>query len=197
MRLNAIGRGALVAAALTALSLAALLAACGGDDDDATPEATATASGTATADATSTPGSSDGGGGVAEDGDTVRVHYTGTLDSGEEFDSSRGRDPLEFTIGAQDVISGFENAVRGLAVGESVTVRLEPADAYGERDESLVVEIPADQAPEGLEVGQQVQFTNGAVATVTEIGDDTITVDQNHPLAGQVLTFEIELVEIL
>ena len=87
---------------------------------------------------------------TAQNGDTVRVHYTGTLDSGERFDSSEGRQPLEFTLGEGQIIPGFETAVRGLAPGESCSTRIEAADAYGERDESMVGALPRDQFPPDL-----------------------------------------------
>jgi peptidylprolyl isomerase len=132
---------------------------------------------------------------VAQTGDTVSVHYRGTLDSGEEFDSSRGRDPLTFTVGEGQVIDGFDAAVTGMAVGESKTVRLEPDQAYGARRDDLVITVPKAQAPDGLEEGQQVLVGN-APAVVTRVTDDEVTVDANHPLAGEALTFEIELVSI-
>lgn len=132
---------------------------------------------------------------VAENGDQVSVHYTGTLDSGEEFDSSRGRTPLEFTVGTGAVIDGFDDAVRGLAVGESVTVRIEPAQAYGERRDDLLLRFPLDEAPEGIAVGQQVVIGNRP-ATVVEVTGTEVVVDTNHQLAGEALTFEIELVSI-
>jgi FKBP-type peptidyl-prolyl cis-trans isomerase 2 len=141
-------------------------------------------------------GNNSGGGRVAQDGDRVAVHYHGTLDSGEVFDSSRERDPLEFVVGGGQVISGFDSAVRGLGIGESRTVRMEAADAYGEHDEELVFEFPKDQAPEGLEEGDQVQFANGAPGLVVEVTNDIVKIDANHPLAGQALTFDIELVSI-
>ena len=131
---------------------------------------------------------------LAEEGDTVSVHYTGTLDSGEVFDSSRTRDPLTFTIGDGRLIVGFDAAVRGLAVGESVTVRLEPAQAYGERDATLVIEIPRDQVPEGVVVGNRLGLATGGSAEVIEITDEVVRLDSNHPFAGKTLTFEIELV---
>lgn len=134
---------------------------------------------------------------MASDGDTVRVHYTGTLDDGEMFDSSRDRGPLEFTVGQGDVIAGFDNAVRGLSEGDSVTVRMQAAEAYGERSEDQVLEVPADQAPPGLSVGDQVQLPNGARAVVLAVSEEAVRIDANHPLAGQALTFEIELVTIL
>jgi FKBP-type peptidyl-prolyl cis-trans isomerase 2 len=132
---------------------------------------------------------------VAENGDRVQVHYTGTLDNGEEFDSSRDRGPLEFVVGAGGVIEGFNAAVIGLAVGDSKTVRIEPAQAYGERDDSRVLRFPREQAPDGLAVGDQVTVGN-APAVVTEMTDTEVVVDANHRLAGEALTFEIELVSI-
>jgi peptidylprolyl isomerase len=138
----------------------------------------------------------------AERGDTVAVHYTGTLDSGEVFDSSRDRDPLEFTVGAGQVIPGFEQGVEGLAVGESREVRIEPTNAYGEAREDLVIEVPAAQVPEGMEpeVGQQVQVQvapgEQRIARIADVSDDGVRLDLNHPLAGKTLTFEIELVSV-
>jgi FKBP-type peptidyl-prolyl cis-trans isomerase 2 len=134
---------------------------------------------------------------VAQEGDSVSVHYHGTLDSGEVFDSSRDGDPLPpFVVGSGSVIAGFDEAVRGLAVGESVTVRIEPGDAYGEHDESLVFDVPVSDAPEGLKEGDQVMMDGGRPVTVLEISDTIIRIDANHALAGQALTFEIELVKI-
>lgn len=140
---------------------------------------------------------------TAQQGDTVAVHYTGKLDTGDVFDSSRKRDPLEFTVGEGQVIPGFDRAVEGLAVGESREVRLEPDDAYGQPREDLVVEVPRSQfPPEGTpEVGQQVQVQvapeQQRIATIADVGDQAITLDLNHPLAGQPLTFELELVGIV
>jgi FKBP-type peptidyl-prolyl cis-trans isomerase 2 len=141
-------------------------------------------------------GDSEGNARVAQDGDKVQVHYHGTLDDGEVFDSSRERAPLPFTVGSGGVINGFDDAVRGLAVGESVTVRLEPADAYGERSDDRILSVPIDQVPEGVSVGAQLQLSNGLRATVTAVSDETVTLDANHELAGKALTFEIELVSI-
>jgi len=138
----------------------------------------------------------------AAQGATVAVHYTGTLDSGEVFDSSRGREPLEFTVGAGQVIAGFDRAVEGLAVGESREIRLEPAEAYGHPQEELVVDVPAEQfASAGEpEVGQhvQVQVADGQnrVARIADVREDTVRLDLNHPLAGKALTFDVELVEV-
>ena len=176
---------------IAALLASMLLVACGGSSAE-TPTAT---SETANA-ATTAPSSATEGRRVAQAGDSVQVHYEGTLDDGEVFDSSKGRDPLPFVVGSGQVIPGFDAAVIGLAVGESRKVRLEPADAYGERRDDLVLEVPAEQAPPGLSVGDQVQLQSGAVAVVEAVTAETVTIDANHPLAGQALTFEIELVAI-
>jgi len=139
----------------------------------------------------------------AKSGNTVRIHYTGTLDDGTEFDSSAGRDPLEFALGGGQVIPGFDSAVDGMAVGESKSVTIPPDEAYGQRHEQLVQQVPRTTLPEDMEpaVGMQLQSQSpdGQVMNlvVTEIVDDSIPVDANHPLAGQALTFAIELVEIV
>ena len=138
----------------------------------------------------------------AKAGDTVKIHYTGTLDDGTQFDSSAGRDPLEFELGGGQVIPGFDSAVEGMAVGENKNVRIEPDQAYGDRHEQLVQQVPRSALPDDLEpqvgMGLQSQSPDGQVMMlmVTEVGDDSITVDANHPLAGQTLNFDIELVEI-
>ena len=138
----------------------------------------------------------------AKSGDTVRIHYTGTLDDGTEFDSSRGREPLEFAVGGGQVIPGFDAAVEGMAVGESKSVTIEPDQAYGPRHEQLVQDVPRSALPDDLEasVGMQLQSQapDGRVMTfvVAAVADESITVDGNHPLAGQPLTFDIELVAI-
>ena len=139
----------------------------------------------------------------AKSGDTVRIHYTGTLDDGTQFDSSAGRDPLEFALGAGQVIPGFDNAVDGMAVGEKKTVTLPAQEAYGERHEQLVQEVSRSALPGEIEpaVGMQLQSQSpeGQVMmlVVTDVGEESITADANHPLAGQALTFAIELVEIV
>lgn len=134
--------------------------------------------------------------GVAADGDSVAVHYHGTLDDGEVFDSSRERDPLVFTVGTSQVIKGFDDAVRGLKVGESVTVRMEPEDAYGEWSEARVLDFPIAQLPAGSELGGTLYFQGGGQGTILSITDEGFKVDANHALAGKALTFEIELVSI-
>lgn len=138
----------------------------------------------------------------AQAGDRVRVHYTGTLDDGTVFDSSRDGDPIEFEVGSGEVIAGFDRAVTGLEVGETREVELEPDDAYGQRSDELVIDVDRADLPEDLdpEVGQTlaVEDPDGEemAAWVAEVGEDAITVDLNHPLAGRTLTFEVELVDI-
>ena len=139
----------------------------------------------------------------AKSGDTVRIHYMGTLEDGTQFDSSDGRDPLEFALGGGQVLPGFDSAVDGMAVGENKSVTIQPDQAYGDRHEQLVQEVPKSALPEDMEpaVGMQLQSQSpdGQVMNlvVTDVADETITVDANHPLAGQALTFAIELVEIV
>ena len=138
----------------------------------------------------------------AKQGDTVRVHYTGSLDDGTIFDSSQGRDPLEFTIGQGKVIPGFEQAVVGMDLGESRTAQIPVDQAYGPRDERMVLEIDREQVPEDieLEIGDQLQLRKRdggmSIVTVTAMTESSVTLDGNHPLAGENLTFDIELVEI-
>jgi len=139
----------------------------------------------------------------AKSGDTVRIHYTGTLDDGTEFDSSSGREPLEFALGGEQVIPGFDSAVDGMAVGDSKTVTISPDDAYGQRHEQLVQQVPRNTLPDNMEpaVGMnlQSQSPDGQVMNlvVVEVAEESITLDANHPLSGQALTFAIELVEIV
>jgi len=133
---------------------------------------------------------------MADVGDTVTVHYTGTLDDGTVFDTSKGRDPLSFEIGSDEVIAGFDKAVRDLDVGESASVRVEATEAFGDHNPELVVAVPTDNAPDGLSQGDRVQIKDGGVATVVEVSDDFVTIDANHPLAGRPLNFEIELVSV-
>ena len=133
---------------------------------------------------------------VAQDGNTVTVHYRGTLDNGEEFDSSIGKDPLTFTLGEGRVIPGFGNAIRGMSVGDKVTVRIEPKDAYGEYSDDLVLEFPRSTAPSDVAVGQILQLRNGLPAIIIEVTNEIVRIDANHRLAGEALTFEIEVMEI-
>jgi len=130
-------------------------------------------------------------------GSTVNVHYTGKLKSGEVFDSSEGRDPLSFTIGTNQIIPGFENAIIGKNVGDKVTIEIEPKDAYGEYREDLLVKVENEQLPGPVEVGQVLQADNGGQpvnVTVKEVNEDHVIIDGNHPLCGKELIFDIEVV---
>ena len=138
----------------------------------------------------------------AKAGDTVKIHYTGTLEDGTQFDSSEGRDPLEFELGSGQVIPGFDKAVEGMSVGEEKSVTIASDDAYGPHNQQMVQEVPKTALPANLEPKQgmalQAQGQDGQPInlTVTEVGEESITVDANHPLAGKALKFEIELVAI-
>jgi peptidylprolyl isomerase len=134
-------------------------------------------------------------------GQTVMVHYTGTLTDGTEFDSSRERAPLQFTVGEGQVIPGFDAAVADLAVGESTTVTIPAEEAYGTREDEAVQEFPLDAFPEKPEEGWTVELATPEgqrlAATIMRVTSESATLDFNHPLAGQDLTFEIELVDIV
>ena len=138
----------------------------------------------------------------AKNGDTVKIHYTGTLDDGTEFDTSEGREPLEFELGGGQVIPGFDKAVEGMGVGDKKSVRLEPDEAYGPRHDQLVQEVPRSSLPDDLAPAEgmalQGQSPDGTVTrfTITSVSEEAVTVDANHPLAGYALSFDIELVEI-
>lgn len=137
----------------------------------------------------------------AKQGDTVRIHYTGTLRDGTEFDSSRDREPLAFTVGSGEVIPGFDTAVTGMTVGESKTVTIPAEQAYGPHRAELIVEVPRSQVPPQItpRVGQRLQLGRGDQAlmvVVREVRDETLVLDGNHPLAGEDLTFALELVEV-
>jgi FKBP-type peptidyl-prolyl cis-trans isomerase 2 len=138
----------------------------------------------------------------AKSGDTVKVHYSGRLTDGTTFDSSSGRDPLEFKVGNGDVIKGFDEGVSGMSVGEKKTVHIPADEAYGQKDDSRIVEFPRANFPQDLEpeVGMQLNMTNGTgqviPVMIIEVGPESVTLDANHPLAGQDLIFDIELVDI-
>jgi FKBP-type peptidyl-prolyl cis-trans isomerase 2 len=138
----------------------------------------------------------------AKAGDTVKVHYTGKFEDGTVFDTSSESDPLQFTIGQSQVIPGFEEAVVGMAPGESKTTEIVADNAYGDYNEEMILEVERDRFPEGLDpkIDQQLQVRQEDgqtfVVTVTEISDSSVTLDANHPLAGKDLTFDIELIEI-
>ncbi len=138
----------------------------------------------------------------AKTGDTVKVHYTGKLVNGTVFDSSENREPLEFTIGAGQLIPGFEQAVIGMAPGETNTVTIPADEAYGQYDSNLLQEVEKAQLPEDLDpqVGQQLEAVQGdrrIIVTISAVSDESVTVDANHPLAGEDLVFDIRLLEIL
>lgn len=134
--------------------------------------------------------------------DKIKVHYTGKFKDGKVFDSSLQREPLEFTVGAGQMIPGFDNAVVGMALNSKKTIEIPCAEAYGEKREELINQIPKTQLPEGLnpEVGQRLvsKMPDGQEIplTVTRVDEETITIDANHPLAGEDLTFEIEIVAV-
>ena len=138
----------------------------------------------------------------AKRGDTVKVHYRGTLDDGTEFDSSAGSEPIAFTIGSGQVIPGFESAIEGMSTGDRKTERIEAGNAYGDRRDELVFKVGREQMPEGaeVEVGDmlRVGFPDGsdAAVQVAAVDEQSVTLDANHPLAGKDLTFELELVSI-
>jgi peptidylprolyl isomerase len=139
----------------------------------------------------------------AKSGDTVRVHYTGKLEDGTKFDSSAGKDPLEFSLGANDVLPGLDSAIEGMAVGDSKSVKIAANDAYGPRHEQLIQDVPREHLPDDMQpaVGMQLQAQGQdgqpIRLVITAVEDNTITVDGNHPLAGKPLNFDIELVEIV
>jgi FKBP-type peptidyl-prolyl cis-trans isomerase 2 len=139
---------------------------------------------------------------AAKTGDTVKVHYTGTLTDGTQFDSSRGQEPLEFTLGENQLIGGFEEAVVGMSLGENKTVTIPSDEAYGARNESMVQQVPRSAIPPEIELAPgmmlQAQGPEGETLrfSVVEFDDEAVTVDGNHPLAGRDLVFELELVEI-
>jgi peptidylprolyl isomerase len=138
----------------------------------------------------------------AKSGDTVKVHYTGTLDDGTQFDSSQGGEPLEITLGSGNIIPGFENAVLGMSAGDTKTVTIPSDHAYGPRNDNLTQEVPRNVIPDDIELAQgmllHAQGPDGQTVsfTVLSFDEESVRIDGNHPLAGQDLTFALELVEI-
>lgn len=138
----------------------------------------------------------------AKNGDNVKVHYTGKLTSGEQFDSSAGREPLGFTVGAGQMIKGFDAAIPGMAVGDKKTVTIPAAEAYGEKSEEAMIPFPKENVPADMQlvVGMHLTLSNEygqpVQVTVVEIKEDVVVLDANHHLAGKDLVFDIELVEI-
>ena len=139
-------------------------------------------------------GNAGGGEMSVKKGDHVFVHYTGTLDDGVQFDSSEGRDPLEFDVGAGQMIKGFDSAVIGMKAGEEKTVRIEAEDAYGMTDKNLIIDVPKSQVPDA-KAGDTL-YSRDQPVKVVSVGSDTVKIDFNHPLAGKALTFRIKLVKI-
>ncbi len=139
---------------------------------------------------------------AVKNGDTVKVHYQGTLDDGTVFDSSHERDPLSFTIGQGEIIPGFENAVQGMNQGDTKSVSIPPEEAYGSRQEENMLQVNQTDIPEeinpeeGMVLQVKTQDGQSRNVTVAEITEETVTLDGNHPLAGENLNFEINLVEV-
>jgi FKBP-type peptidyl-prolyl cis-trans isomerase 2 len=139
---------------------------------------------------------------MVKNGDTIQVHYKGTLTDGTLFDSSEGGEPLEFKVGGGMVIPGFDKGVMGMAIGEKRTINIPCAEAYGQLNEEMKINMPRSEVPADMnpEIGMEMHLTdeNGQVIPVLVIGltDDTITLDANHPLAGEDLNFDLELVSI-
>lgn len=135
-------------------------------------------------------------------GDKVQVHYTGKFADGTVFDSSEGRDPLEFTLGAGQIIPGFEEGVKDMEEGDKKTIEVSSEQAYGPRDEQLLKEISKEELPPDLQVSEGMQLqaqgpdNQPILLTVAEVKDDSVVLDANHPLAGQDLTFDVELVKV-
>jgi FKBP-type peptidyl-prolyl cis-trans isomerase 2 len=135
-------------------------------------------------------------------GDLVKVHYHGRLTDGTTFDSSAGREPLQFEVGSGQVIAGFDNGVMGMSIGEKKTIEIPADQAYGPKDPSMMVEFPINQFPEDMkpEAGMRLNMTNGQgqviPVVITEVGEETVILDANHPLAGEDLIFDIEVVDI-
>ncbi|MES1218370.1 MAG: peptidylprolyl isomerase [Bacteroidota bacterium] len=136
-------------------------------------------------------------------GDKVKVHYHGKLTNGETFDSSEGREPLEFEVGAGMVIKGFDDGVTGMVVGDKKTVNIPVDEAYGPRNDEMLVEFPKDRLPADMQIeeGMPLMMSNESgqqfQVIVVEVKDDAVVLDANHPLAGEDLIFDIELVEIV
>lgn len=136
---------------------------------------------------------------MAKQGDRVRIHYTGRLEDGEQFDSSTGREPFEFTAGASEVIPGIDRAVLDMEEGETRTITIAPEDGYGEYQEGLRRRVDRSQLPEGVTEGAGLRANVGGQETifwVTELDETGAIVDANHPLAGRTLTFDVELVSV-
>lgn len=130
------------------------------------------------------------------DGDLVEFHFEGTLDSGEVFDTSSGRRARVFVLGRGQLLPAFETQLRSMAIGERRRFRLEPHEAYGEPDPTLILEAPRAEAPSAARVGDEVPLVGGRPARIIAMTDSTVTLDANHPLAGRALNFEVELLAV-
>ena len=130
------------------------------------------------------------------DGDLVEFHFTGTLDSGATFDTSEGRRARVFVLGRGQLIPAFEAALRAMSIGERRCFRLPPDEAYGAIDPTLVIEAPAGELPEGARVGDEVTLSSGRPAVITAIDANTVSLDANPPLAGEALTFDVQLIAV-
>ena len=133
---------------------------------------------------------------VAKDGDTVSIHYTGSLEDKTVFDTSENREPLEFTVGDKNLIPGMTNGVRGMKVGESKTITIPQEEAYGPYDDKLVFEVPTKNLPPGITAGTPLRDPNGNMVMVKEVNEDNSILDANHILAGKTLIFDIKVVSI-
>ena len=138
---------------------------------------------------------------TAKKGDWVFVHYTGTLDNGEQFDSSRGGDPLDFILGSGDLIEGFDKAIDGMAIGDKKQIHLTPAEAYGEYDKEKIMVVEremfgGDDVEPDMQIGLHMEDGSRVLATITKVTDKEVTIDTNHPMAGKALNFDLELVDI-
>lgn len=138
----------------------------------------------------------------AKAGDTVKVHYRGSLTNGSVFDSSEGKNPLQFELGAGKVIPGFDNGVKGMTIGEKKTIQIPVQDAYGPKNPKLIIQLDKKNFPEDIipEIGLQLNMMNHnnepVPVVITDIKDENVTLDANHPLAGEDLIFDIEVMEI-
>lgn len=136
-------------------------------------------------------------------GDKIKVHYHGRLTNGETFDKSEGREPLEFEVGSGMVIKGFDDGVTGMAVGDKKTINIPADEAYGPKNPDMIIDMPKDRFPKDmeLEVGMPLSMSDGQgqqfQVVVAEVQDEVIILDANHPLAGEDLIFDLELVEII
>ena len=177
---------------LLLIALATLiLAACG---EDATPTPTQTP--TVAPSPTPTFVTNASGQRIAGQGNTISVHYRGTLNNGEEFDTSRDKEPISFVLGSGQLLQGFEDAVRGMAVGETKTFSIPPAEAYGEEGSTAPETVPLSALPEGLEVGEEFSPVEGVTGKVVAIQGEYAWVQVPHPLEGETLNFEIEVVDV-